>query len=194
MVEMLMLKAQAHQASYQANHALTTLIQALTLAEPEGYVRTFVDEGDSMAQLLSTLRQRPSGVSPAYLDTLLAAFPRTEAPGLKIEFGAAAYQISNPQSFIQHEPSSRRIPMESSPASIPSVLSPQPSALVEPLSKREQEILALLAEGLTNAEIAQHMIISPQTVKVHTRNIYGKLGVSDRRQAVVKARALGLLV
>lgn len=65
--------------------------------------------------------------------------------------------------------------------------------LVEPLSNRELEILALMAQGLTNGEIAQQIFISAQTVKVHTRNIYGKLGVNSRRQAVTKARALGLL-
>lgn len=70
-------------------------------------------------------------------------------------------------------------------------LSSQP--LVEPLSKRELEILSLVAEGLTNLEIAQQIFISDQTVKVHIRNIFGKLGVNSRRHAASKARALGLL-
>jgi LuxR family maltose regulon positive regulatory protein len=189
MVEMLMLKALAHQASYQESHAFTSLIQALTLAEPEGYVRTFVDEGHPMAQLLSALRQRPSAVSSAYLDTLLAAFPNFESAFM--DFGLEVPALQNPKSTIQTlaEPLSTR--QEDRALHTPHSTIQN---LVEPLSKREQEILALLAVGLTNAEIAQHMIISPQTVKVHTRNIYGKLEVSGRRQAVIKAKALGLLV
>jgi len=67
------------------------------------------------------------------------------------------------------------------------------SPLVEPLSDREIEVLGLLAEGLSNPEIAQRLFISLPTVKSHTRNIYGKLGVHSRKQAVVQARALGIL-
>jgi len=67
------------------------------------------------------------------------------------------------------------------------------SKLIEPLSEREIEILQLVAEGLTNLEIASRLYLSPNTVKAHTRNIYGKLGVNNRTQAGVRARALGLL-
>jgi LuxR family transcriptional regulator, maltose regulon positive regulatory protein len=67
------------------------------------------------------------------------------------------------------------------------------SGLVEPLSERELEILQLLAEGRTNPEIANELYLSPNTVKAHTRNIYGKLGVNNRTQAGVRARALGIL-
>jgi LuxR family maltose regulon positive regulatory protein len=65
--------------------------------------------------------------------------------------------------------------------------------LVEPLSEREIEVLALLAQGLTNREIAQQLYLSPNTVRVHTHHIYGKLSVSNRTQAAAKGRALGLL-
>lgn len=65
--------------------------------------------------------------------------------------------------------------------------------LVEPLSERELEVLDLVARGLTNKEIAQHLYISVTTVKWHTSNIYGKLGVANRMQAAAKARALGIL-
>jgi LuxR family maltose regulon positive regulatory protein len=65
--------------------------------------------------------------------------------------------------------------------------------LVEPLSERELEVLALIAQGLTNREIASRLFLSLNTVKAHTRNIYGKLGVHSRTQAVAKAKALGVL-
>jgi len=67
------------------------------------------------------------------------------------------------------------------------------SDLVEPLSERELEVLALIAQGLTNREIASRLFLSLNTVKAHTRNIYGKLGVHSRTQAVAKAKALGVL-
>jgi predicted ATPase/class 3 adenylate cyclase/DNA-binding CsgD family transcriptional regulator len=66
-------------------------------------------------------------------------------------------------------------------------------ALVEPLSAREIQVLHLLAEGLSNREIAQRLYLSPNTVRVHTFHIYGKLGVNNRTQAVARARMLGLL-
>jgi LuxR family maltose regulon positive regulatory protein len=68
-----------------------------------------------------------------------------------------------------------------------------PFDYVEPLSERETEILELIAEGLTNPEIATRLFLSPHTVKTHTRNIYGKLGVHTRTEAVAKARILGIL-
>lgn len=65
--------------------------------------------------------------------------------------------------------------------------------LAEPLSRRELEVLPLIAEGLTNQEIAARLYLSLHTVKAHARTIYAKLGVSSRTQAVAKGRALGLL-
>lgn len=67
------------------------------------------------------------------------------------------------------------------------------AGFVEPLSEREIEVLQLIAEGLTNQEVANRLYLSLHTVKVHARNIYGKLGVKNRTQAVAKARALGIL-
>jgi LuxR family maltose regulon positive regulatory protein len=73
----------------------------------------------------------------------------------------------------------------------PSSTSLQP--LIERLSEREIEVLQLIAEGLTNREIASRLFLSLNTVKAHTRNIYGKLDIHNRTQAVTRARALGIL-
>jgi LuxR family maltose regulon positive regulatory protein len=67
------------------------------------------------------------------------------------------------------------------------------SELIESLSERELEVLQLIAEGLTNPEIASDLYLALNTVKAHTRNIYGKLGAHSRTQAVARARALGVL-
>ncbi len=65
--------------------------------------------------------------------------------------------------------------------------------LVEPLSARELEVLALLAEGLSYRQIAEKLIVAMGTVQAHCGNIYGKLGVNNRTQALAKARELHLL-
>jgi LuxR family maltose regulon positive regulatory protein len=65
--------------------------------------------------------------------------------------------------------------------------------LPEPLSQREHEVLLLVAEGLTNQQIAARLVISIRTVKKHVENIHGKLGVENRTRAVARARALKLL-
>jgi LuxR family maltose regulon positive regulatory protein len=66
-------------------------------------------------------------------------------------------------------------------------------SLVDPLSNREIEVLELMAKGHTNQEIAEELVLSLYTVKSHARNIYGKLGVKNRTEAVARARLLGLL-
>jgi LuxR family transcriptional regulator, maltose regulon positive regulatory protein len=79
---------------------------------------------------------------------------------------------------------------ESKPAVEPSV---RPQPLVEPLTHRELDILDLLAQRLQNKEIAENLFISAETVKSHLNNIYQKLVVSNRRDAVEKAKTLGIL-
>jgi LuxR family maltose regulon positive regulatory protein len=155
-IEILVLQVLAHEAQGNVSLGLRSLERAVTLAEPEGYVRIFVDEGPPMARLLYEALGR--GMAPAYVRRLLAEFPVTkpESTGLSI-----------------------------SPT--------QESDLIEPLSEREREVLRLVAEGLSNREVATRLFLSLNTVKGHTRNIYGKLGVHSRTQAVARARALGVL-
>jgi LuxR family maltose regulon positive regulatory protein len=67
------------------------------------------------------------------------------------------------------------------------------AGLLEPLSAREQEVLGLLAAGHTNQEIAQELVVTLETVKSHVGHLLDKLGVTNRTQAVGRARELGLL-
>jgi LuxR family maltose regulon positive regulatory protein len=151
-IEILALQAAAYHLLGETGPALTRLERSLARAEPEGYVRLFVEIGEPMAQLLYQAAERD--VFPEYAGRLLAAFP---------------------------EPT-------------PSPAAPQQSqSLIEPLSERELEVLAAVAEGLSNQETAQRLYISERTVKWHASNIYGKLQVRSRTEAVARARSLGIL-
>jgi LuxR family maltose regulon positive regulatory protein len=77
--------------------------------------------------------------------------------------------------------------------SVPSSLIIRHSSLIEPLSQRELEVLQLIAQGLSNREISERLFLALSTVKGHNRNIYGKLQVQRRTEAVARARELGLL-
>ena len=167
-IEMQVLQALAYQMCQQEPEALSVLAQALRLAEPEGYVRCFVDEGVPMAALLSRLReqQRKQGPTP-YLDTVLTAFvppPRNHKAETRLTGGSGhplRYESTSPP--------------------------------LEPLSVRELEVLRLLEQGASNQEIAEDLVLALSTVKSHVRSILSKLGVSNRTQAVKRARTLDLL-
>ena len=160
-IEILMLQALAQQAQGASTQALTTLGRALALAEPEGYVRLFVDEGAPMAALLaqSAARRAPSDPLLIYIEHLLRAFPEPQRQAQMVR--CSTLERSN--------------------------------ALVESLSERESEVLRLLATGLESPEIARELIIGVSTARTHIKNIYGKLGVHGRVQAIERARALGLV-
>ena len=151
-IEILLLQAIALPAD-ELSAALAALERALTLAEPEGFVQVFVDEGPAMLRLLERMRDDGGGMQ-TYLQRLHAAF--------------ATQLTAHPAPLALH-----------------------PAA--EPLTAREREVLHLIAEGLSNQELAARLHLSPQTVKVHTRNIYSKLEVTSRTQAVVRGRNLGFL-
>jgi ATP/maltotriose-dependent transcriptional regulator MalT len=69
-----------------------------------------------------------------------------------------------------------------------------PESLIEPLTERELEVLRLIGQGLSNPAIADRLVISVGTVKAHTNRIYGKLAVTNRVEAVTRARVLALLI
>jgi len=152
MIDALAGQALAYAAQGDQAQALAKLDRAVTLAWPHGYMRTFVDYGPALAELLLKLRAEDNTLK-SYIQQLLTAFGQTVPAG--------PTSISQP--------------------------------LIEPLTDRELEILALLTERQTYKEIAQTLTISPRTVKTHVNNIYQKLGVNRRQQATDKARSLGLL-
>ena len=155
-IQILVLQALVFEGDSKSSRAMAALEQALVIAEPSGYVRTFVNEGPAMARLLCTAANRE--VAPDYARRLLAAFPSD---------GPKQTGKPRPQTPI--------------------------CKIFESLSERELEVLRLIAEGLTNREVATRLFLTVNTVKAHTRNIYGKLGVHSRMQAVARARALGIL-
>jgi LuxR family maltose regulon positive regulatory protein len=148
-IEILVLQALTRQRLGDIPAALACLERAVTLAEPEGYVRVFIDEGPPMASLLRALAKQ--GTAGNYVRRLLAAVTET-GPG-----------------------------------------SPVKQALIEPLSERELEVLRLLGTELDGPDIARELMVSLNTVRTHTKHIYAKLAVTNRRAAVRRARELGLL-
>jgi LuxR family maltose regulon positive regulatory protein len=137
--------------------ALDSLGQALALAEPQGYVRLFVDEGQPMADLLNLAVS--NNISPDYAGKLLTAFPGDVPGAISIDRERKA----------------------------------STQLLAEPLSEREIEVLRLMAEGYKYQEIAERLVVSINTVRHHTRNVYGKLDVNNRTQAIARAKELNLL-
>jgi len=163
LIDVLALQALLYDARGDEPTALSALGRAITLAEPGGFIRPFLDPAPKMADLLNRLAKQR--VAVRYVGQLLAAF-RDE----KLE-------------TVQTAPNDQTV--------VPLSLINQP--LDEPLTNRELEILTLLEQRLRNKEIAEKLFISPETVKRHTINIYGKLNVHNRREAVAKAQALGMV-
>jgi LuxR family maltose regulon positive regulatory protein len=148
-LEILVLLALAHRARGDARAARAALERALELAEPEGYVRVFADEGAPIAALLE--ESAAQGGARDYARRLLAALGQAKPRP------------------------------------------PAGPALVEPLSERELDVLRLLASELDGPDIARELVVSLNTLRTHTKNIYAKLGVNSRRAAVRRAEELDLL-
>jgi LuxR family transcriptional regulator, maltose regulon positive regulatory protein len=146
--------------------SLTAAAKALELAEPEGFISTFIEEGTPVADILVKLLNGnlAEKVRPAYIQQLLAAYPNPQLPQV-----------------------------EARPIPEPKIQTADVQPLVEPLSGRELEVLQLIAQGDSNQTIAEKLVVTVSAVKKHTGNIYGKLNVNSRTQAVSRARQLGLL-
>ncbi len=164
-LEILLLRALVQHAQGDTAAALDDLHQSLLLAESERYITIFVAEGDPMRALLAALRRDlVHGERPAD-----AAVSSAYVDVLLATWPAPA----------GHDPT----------AAPPS----SPAPLVEPLTEREQELLILMAQGLTYQQMADQLIVSINTVRYHVKSLYGKLGVDNRTAALDQARLHGYL-
>ena len=157
LIELLALRAIVQGGGGDEPGAVATLERAVTLAEPEGQVRVFLDEGEPMTALLGALAER-----------------RPEWGYVRDLLGAAAL----PGRTATSPPPPAAAPVE---------------VLVDPLSERELVVLRLLATDLDGPSIARELVVSLNTVRTHTKHVYAKLGVNNRRSAVSRAHQLGLL-
>ena len=146
-IEILILQSLAFQGRKDTERALEVLGRALPLAQPEGYVRVFLDEGEAMTRLLCQAQSRQG--KAGYAAELLA-------------------RIGESSGMTQ----------------------PSMQLLSEPLTTREVEVLKLIEAGSSNQEISEQLVISIATVKRHISNIYTKLGVKSRTQALAIGKEL----
>jgi len=153
LIDLLNLQALALDALGDHDQALPSLERALLLAEPEGYVRIFLDNGNPIMHLLKEAARR--NIAADYAIKLLNLIDKDD-------------QTDGPI----HSPS---------------------SLLLDPLSDRELEVLQLIAQDLSYQEMADQIMVSLNTVRTHVKNIYSKLMVHKRSEAVAKAKELNLI-
>ena len=163
LVDLLAVEALARRASLDRAGVAATLHRALVLAEPGGFVRTFLDKG---APMLALLQAAIGEAGWKYARRLLAAPERPLA--------GATTGLTLGRDLVDSAAVGR-------------------CALHESLTRREIEVLQLLAWGASNQEIAGCLVVSLPTVKKHVANIMGKLGAESRTRAVARARELGLV-
>ncbi|MED4954770.1 LuxR C-terminal-related transcriptional regulator [Paenibacillus macerans] len=156
-LKLLVLQALAFQVQGNMERALESLNDALTLAEKEGFVRLFVDEGKPMLDLL------------------------TEAATRRLQPDYTGFLLSN----MHHEQKLNDFAVHSPPIRF--------EPLIDALSERELEVLQLIAQGLSNQEIGDRLFLALSTVKGYNRNIFDKLQVKRRTEAIARARELGLI-
>jgi len=162
LIEVLVYTALAFKAQGDINEAVLALIEGLKLGESEGFIRTFLAEGPLVAELLNTVIQRRQKKSPDPSQDLSKDYLNKLASAFELETTPTTSQRKLKQ------------------------------PLAEPLSEREIEVLQLLIAGRSNKDIGEELFVAVNTVKTHIRNIYAKLGVQSRTQAVAKVKELNL--
>ena len=167
LVEIRAIRAMACSALGDETGATAGLTSALEIGCPQGYVRVFADEGQAMAAVLGRLiaAQRSDRQAARIPLACLARLQRAfdDARAAGVAAGGAAATDS-------------RTPR-----------------LIEQLTSRELEVLAMLAAGRSNQGIASQLVISLDTVKKHVSHVLGKLGAANRTEAVARGRELGLI-
>ena len=158
------LAALAHKKAGNENLAHRSIEQALALAAPGGYIRALIDEGEDMSQLL--------------LEHL-----RPSANSSELQQGSATYAFlarligtGTPETQTQAQPSAHARPASRGFASTPPP--------VEPFTDREKKMLSMMVNYMSNQQIAAATFVTRDTVKYHLKNIYGKLGVKSRLEAI----------
>jgi LuxR family maltose regulon positive regulatory protein len=162
---LLVLLALAYHQQGQTMQAMETLGRALLLGKQGNYIRVFLDEGPIVAKLLTKWCQH------------YRQKPQRESSSVSSSYVRAVLTASGTEDQL--------------PTWI--TAHPREDSLVEKLSERENKVLSLTAEGLSNHEIAQRLVVTVSTIKTHLNNIYTKLNVHTRLQAVTRAYELGLL-
>ncbi len=168
LIELSLLQAQAYYVQGQKERTWKPLRLALSHAEREGYLR-LADQGPVLVRLFKEAIHL--GVARQYIHRNLEAVRADE---------------NEDRDSLQVEASLPDVPASRS-------LTFDADGLLEPLTNRELEVLVLMAQGLSNDEIAARLFLSPNTLKAHTQNIYSKLDVHSRVRAVNKARELRLI-
>jgi LuxR family maltose regulon positive regulatory protein len=175
-IEIGALRALALAGCGDRDAAVDALARALALGCAPGYVRVFADEGAPMAALLARL----------------AAVQRAERAAGKAECGIPAdYLVKVRQAFGGQDDLQRAARGAARGTARGAVVAVP--GLVDQLTARELEVLALLAAGLPNPRIAQQLVVTLDTVKKHVSHLLGKLGAANRTEAVSRARQLGLI-
>ena len=164
-IEIQALRALALAASGQETTAVTCLAEAISLACPQGYVRVFADEGAPMNALLARL---------------IATQKSDEPAARPVPLGCLAQLLR----ALGEQPAATAA-QQGTAAAV--------AGLVDPLTPRELEILALVAAGTSNPRIAEDLVVTLDTVKKHVSHVLGKLGAANRTEAVNRARQLGLI-
>lgn len=165
LIELLILNSWAHHSADDKTQSIKIMEQALQLASVNGFIALFADEIGPISEIVKSC-----------LNANIGSRFMTEVAGiLNIQSSATSTPLKTGSASKITPPDSNK------------------ETLAEPLSSREIEVLKLIDSGLANKEIASKLFLAPATVKAHIRNIYGKLDVKSRTEALARSRKLELL-